>query len=76
MQEKLAVPPFPQALAYLWRAFRRIRGRKGGGFGPSPIEWPDIDAFVRNSAFPLAPWEIEVIEDLDDLLLASLAKKG
>lgn len=47
----------------------RIRRRKGGGFGLSPIEWPDIDAFVRNSQFNLAPWEIEVVEDLDDMFL-------
>nr|DAH82774.1 MAG TPA: INTERFERON-BETA, HELICAL CYTOKINE, IMMUNE SYSTEM [Caudoviricetes sp.] len=36
-----------------------------------PIEWPDIDAFVRNSGISLCAWEIEVIEDLDDLFLAS-----
>lgn len=48
----------------------RIRRRKGGsGFGLSPIEWPDIDAFVRNSQFRLTPWELEVIEDIDDVFL-------
>lgn len=63
------------ALFYLWRTFNRIRRRKGGsGFGASPIEWPDIDAFIRNSKFNLAPWEIEIIEMLDDLYMAQQAK--
>ena len=61
----------PKALAYLFLSYMRIRRRKGGGFGVTPIEWPDIDAFVRNSQFRLAPWEIEVIESLDDAFLAA-----
>lgn len=38
------------------------------------IEWPDIDAFIRRSGVWLSPWEIELIEDLDDLFLRSLAE--
>lgn len=34
-----------------------------------PISWSDLDAFVRNAGFPLAPWETEIIETLDDLFL-------
>jgi hypothetical protein len=37
--------------------------------GPAPIEWPDIDAFVRRAGVSLAPWEIELIEQLDDIYL-------
>lgn len=36
--------------------------------GLMPIEWTDIDAFCRQG-FPLAPWEIEVIEKLDNFWL-------
>jgi hypothetical protein len=75
LSEMLTVPPFPVALTYLWRAFHRLRRRKGGsGFGPSPIEWSDIDAFVRNSGLRFAPWEVEMIEALDDLLMAQMTK--
>jgi|GEM_PF-6008843 len=38
----------------------------------SPIEWPDIDAFVRHSRMPLTPFEIGIVEELDDLFLSSL----
>lgn len=62
------------ALNYLWRAFQRLHTRRGSnGFGPNPISWPEIDAFVRHSKFELAPWEIEIIETLDDLYRASQA---
>ncbi|UIK04910.1 phage tail assembly chaperone [Neorhizobium galegae] len=65
------MPPYPEELAYLWRAYNRIRRRKGSGFaGRTPIEWTDIDAFVRNARMMLAPWEIEVIEALDDAFMS------
>ena len=61
------MPPFPESLAYLWRAYLRLRRRMAGGFaGPNPIGWQDIDAFVRRSGMRLAPWEIETLESIDD----------
>lgn len=67
------MPPFPEALRYLWVAFFRIRRRKGSGLnGPLPIELPDLAAFAVLSGIRLAPWETEIIEDLDDLWLQSL----
>lgn len=63
------MPPFPQPLAYLWQAYLRLRRRTPGGFnGPQPVGWPSIEAFAR--LFGLAPWEIELIEALDDIYLA------
>lgn len=67
---ELAMPPFPEPLAYLWRAYLRLRHRMAGGFsGPDPVGWPDIDAFIRRSGTDLAPWEIEVIEAIDGLFV-------
>jgi len=34
-----------------------------------PISWQDIDAFVRQTGFRMAPWEIETIEAIDDAFL-------
>lgn len=75
-EAQLALPPFPVALGYLWAIYRRLRRRKGGGFGPSPIEWPDIDAFLRHARISLAPWEVEVIEEIDDLFLIANQPKS
>lgn len=72
---ELACPPLPQALSHLWLIFNRLRRRKGGnGFSQLPIGWGDIDAFLRQARIELAPWEIEIIEDLDDLFLADHSK--
>ncbi|MGN6142243.1 MAG: phage tail assembly chaperone [Mesorhizobium sp.] len=77
LEADLATPPFPLALNYVWRAWSRIRRRKAGGFsGPNPIEWPDIDAFVRNTRTRLDPHDIEMIEQIDDLYLAASANAG
>lgn len=66
------MPPFPDALRYLWTAFVRIRRRNAGnGFGATPITWADLDAYSRLSGLRLLAWEIEIIELLDDALLAS-----
>lgn len=71
VEADLLLPPFPAALGYLWRAYLRLRRRTPGGFsGPQPVGWQDIDAFVRRSGHELAPWEVELIERLDDLFLA------
>lgn len=64
------MPAFPDELRYLWKAYLRLRNRMGSGFaGPLPIGWGDIDAFSRNSRISLAPWEVEILEALDDAYL-------
>lgn len=74
-EAEIACPPLPEALTYLWVAFRRLNARRGSnGFAINPISWPDIDAFVRHSGLKLAPWEVENIEMLDDLFRAEQAK--
>jgi hypothetical protein len=63
------------ALFYLWRIFNRLRRRVGSnGFGANPITWPDIDAFCRHSRFYLVPWEIEILEMLDNVFLEQQSK--
>lgn len=74
LEAELALPPFPEALRYLWAAFARIRRRNAGnGFGATPITWADLDAYSRLSGMRLLPWEMEIIELLDDALMGSLA---
>ncbi|MHA6690600.1 phage tail assembly chaperone [Devosia sp. A449] len=75
IEGELALPPFPDALRYLWTAFIRIRRRNAGnGFGATPITWADLDAYSRLSGLHLRPWEIETIERLDDALMTSMAE--
>jgi len=74
---ELAVPPLPRELDYLWRAFWRLAARRQStGFGLARISWMEIDAFVRLSGLRLAPWEIELIEEIDDLYLKDRKSGG
>lgn len=74
-EAELACPPCPPAAAYLWQAFVRLHGRRGSsGMGVDPITWSDLDAFTRLSGLRLTPWEIEAIEELDDLWRTEHAK--
>jgi hypothetical protein len=72
---ELECPPFPRALSYLWRTFQRLRNRRtSNGFGVNPITWVDLGEFTRLTGVRLAPWEIEVIEELDILDRNEIAK--
>lgn len=74
-ESELECPNLPPELFYLWKTYRRLANRRGSsGFSMNPISWPEIDAFVRHSRFVLAPWEIEIIEMLDDLDRVEQAK--
>ena len=63
-------------LLYLWNAFQRLSGRRtGSGFGINPIAYADIEAFARLRAKRFSPFEIELIEDLDNLFRIEFARK-
>ncbi len=70
------MPAFPREVAYLWQVYHRLRRRIGSGFASAnPVGWQDIDAFVRRSGIRLTPWEVEIIEAIDDALLQSTQKQ-
>lgn len=77
LEAELELPEFPAALRYLWEMFFRLRRRQGGnGFAPAPLSWPAIDAFLRLSGCRVTPWEVELIEGLDDLWLEQRSTKN
>lgn len=66
----------PPEGAHAWLVFSRLRARTGGGMGPNPIGWADIDAFMRLTGTPLAPWEVECIEQLDQTWMRVVTDKN
>lgn len=45
-----------------------------GFAGHDKIEWPDIQAFVSLTRTRLAPWEVALVEDLDDIFLNAMSE--
>jgi hypothetical protein len=76
IQSDLSLPPFPEAVRYLWDAYLRLRRRKSVDMmgNALPLEWPDILAFNQLAGLRLKPWEIEIIERLDNIYLIERAK--
>src|SRR5262249_53079993 len=73
IEAELETPPFPLELEHVWTAFCRLSARRRSGFSIEPIGWADLDAFIRLTGVRLAPWEVQLIEMLDDLFRS---KKG
>lgn len=74
-EAELQSPPFPVALSYVWDAYARLSARRSSnGFGANPIAWSEIDAFIRLTGCVLTPWDIGLIEMIDDLYRAEQAK--
>lgn len=68
-------PEFPKGAEYLWEWYWQLRRRCGGnGFGPSPIPHAEIDAWVRLTGTDPAPWELEVLGDIDIAYLKQAAE--
>lgn len=64
------MPPIPKPLAYLWSIYLRLRRRSAPGFnGSAPWTWTDLDSFLNRAGISLVPWEIEVLEALDEAFL-------
>ena len=67
MPERLLnAPRCPEALAYLWALFVRLRARCTPSMGVARILYSDIAAFVQVTGQRLTAWEVSVIERLDD----------
>lgn len=62
---------WPRAGKPLWDAFRRI-GRSMGPNGPGPILPENILAFQQLHHIQFSPWELDVIEALDEVALEAL----
>lgn len=59
-------PRCPDALAYLWALFIRLRRRCTPSMGTARILYSDMAAFVRVTGERLSAWEVSVIERVDD----------
>lgn len=72
-----ALPPFPESVRYLWRIYLRLaRRQSSNGFSLNPIDFKEIAAFCQATGRRLTDWETSIIEALDDVKRAELAKSN
>lgn len=72
--EDAEAPP-PIGAFYLVGWFWQLSNRRGSGMGLSPITWEAIDAWARRSGNDPEPWEIGVIEQMDDAYVSKIAAR-
>lgn len=68
-------PECPPALEYLWGWFLDIGSTRGGGYGPAPITYPDIDAWARLTGNDPTPWEVRMLRRIDNAYMAFQAER-
>ena len=61
----------------MWRIFRQLSAARGSGMmGPQALTFSDIDAWQRLYRLRLTPWEVDVLRELDDVLIAHYATRA
>ena len=74
--DALNVPPCPDVSEHVWHWFLELHsGRQGGGMGPSPLAWSEIESWSRQMGTQPHAWEIEAIKALDMAWLRAQAEE-
>ncbi|WP_435052260.1 phage tail assembly chaperone [Geoanaerobacter pelophilus] len=58
-------PPMPAEVEHIWTWFQELSATRGGGFGPAPITYQEIEAWSRLTGNRPTPWEVTQIKMLD-----------
>ncbi len=70
-------PPIPADGEHVWLWFLDLNAARGSnGFGPNPISYPDLAAWVAMTGIIVMPSEVAALMALDREYLAEQAKKA
>lgn len=68
---------FPLNLGYIWTWFCALSEARGsGGFGASPITYPQIEAWARLMRTEVTPWEVGILRRLDRVFIEVVQSDG
>lgn len=67
-------PDMPPFLEYLWSWWLRLTRRRGCGFAPEPLNHSQLADFFRLIGIDPQPWEIDLLERIDDLYLEAYGR--
>lgn len=69
-------PDVPVAGLRVWGIFLDLTRGRGGGFGPAPIAYSEIEAYARVRREPIRPFELDMIRALDAAFMEFAAKRS
>lgn len=73
----LILPPIPPGCQVLWEAFLELNGtRASAGMGPCAITYHDILSWQALMGVTLNPWELRVIQALDQVAIKSASEQN
>lgn len=77
MQVGAPVPEIdvPDVLSHVWAWFWELNASRGGGMGPGPISFSEIDAWRRLTGADPTREEIAALREMDSTYLAAVAKR-
>ena len=65
----------PDFARYVWQYFLALNAKRGGGFGPSPLTYQEMQAYFTLNQIQVEPWEIQLIDLLDRVAMEHFAEE-
>ena len=62
-------------MQYIWRYFLELNRKRGGGFGPSPLQYSEILAYFTLHKIAYDPSEIYLLDILDSIAMEHYAEQ-
>lgn len=73
-ESRIETPDLPVAAWHLWEWFWDLHQSRGGGFGPAPLSYAELDAWARTQLTRPHCWELEALRKMDRAYLRAAAK--
>jgi len=67
-------PEIPPEGKHVWLWFWDLHQGRGGGFGPAPLAYGEIEAWGRLLRTAPRAWEVEMLRQMDVAYLSAVAK--
>lgn len=72
---ELAPLPFPEGAEYLWGYFQSMSARRSSnGYTVNPLSHQEVQAWAARHGVVLAPWEAQVLDQLEELYMTTIVK--
>ena len=64
-RQVLPAVEIPPEGEHIWQWFWQLSSKRGGGFGPGPLTYTEIQAWIGTTGTIVRPYEIDILNDMD-----------